>query len=210
MPQSRGELTLELSKGVDRFQARFHLADGDCKLVRIHLDGTEEELEHKPTALKAGTHSVRFADVDQRLTVWVDDALPFGDGVAYAPPADEGPRKENDLDRPAGIGVQGTAATVRGVKLWRDSYHTTQHSGQPGAPDGGFGVNYADPNTWDPLSHLPVTTMYVQPQPKHYLCLGDNSPESSDGRSWGLVPERLLLGKAVAVYYPFNRFGRIR
>jgi signal peptidase I len=44
--------------------------------------------------------------------------------------------------------------------------------------------------------------MYVQPS--HYLCLGDNSPESSDGRYWGLVPQRLLLGRALMVYYPFN------
>ena len=54
----------------------------------------------------------------------------------------------------------------------------------------------------------PTKTIYIQPE--HYLCMGDNSPESSDGRTWGLVPNRLLLGKALAVYYPFDRFGRIR
>ncbi len=43
--------------------------------------------------------------------------------------------------------------------------------------------------------------MYVQPD--HVLCMGDNSFHSSDSRMWGLVPRRLLLGKAVAVYYPF-------
>jgi signal peptidase I len=58
-------------------------------------------------------------------------------------------------------------------------------------------------------------------QPGHYLCLGDNSPESSDSRQWGAVPERLMLGRALAVYYPFyfpfpplstpvNRVGTIR
>ena len=26
--------------------------------------------------------------------------------------------------------------------------------------------------------------------------MGDNSPESSDGRTWGAVTKRLLLGKA--------------
>jgi len=51
-------------------------------------------------------------------------------------------------------------------------------------------------------------TLYVQPN--HYLCLGDNSPESSDSRVWGLVPNRLLLGRALLVYYPFGRAGRIR
>ena len=51
-------------------------------------------------------------------------------------------------------------------------------------------------------------TLYVQPG--HYLCLGDNSPHSSDGRAWGLVPERLMLGRALVVYYPFWPLGEQR
>ncbi len=82
--QAQGELTLELSKSVDRFQARFDLATGECRLIRL---GEEKPLASQPTALKGGgKHTVRFADVDQRLTVWVDDALPFGDGVTYQAP----------------------------------------------------------------------------------------------------------------------------
>ena len=34
--------------------------------------------------------------------------------------------------------------------------------------------------------------------------------ESSDGREWGLVPERLMLGRALVVYFPFNRAGTIK
>ena len=49
-----------------------------------------------------------------------------------------------------------------------------------------------------------MKTLYVQPD--HYLCLGDNSPESSDGRTWGLVSRRLLLGRAMLVYYPFSPY----
>ena len=41
----------------------------------------------KPTALKKpGTYHVRFANVDDRLLLWVDRSLPFGDGVPYTPP----------------------------------------------------------------------------------------------------------------------------
>ena len=47
-------------------------------------------------------------------------------------------------------------------------------------------------------------------QPGHYLCLGDNSAHSSDSRSWGLVPERLMLGKAVFVFFPVGRLGFIK
>jgi signal peptidase I len=37
--------------------------------------------------------------------------------------------------------------------------------------------------------------------------LGDNSPNSGDGREWGFVPQKEVLGRAIAVYYPFARLG---
>ena len=60
--------------------------------------------------------------------------------------------------------------------------------------------DYGDPEKWDPLRGLKPMTFYVQPG--HYLCLGDNSAQSSDSRKWGAVPERLMLGKAVFVFWP--------
>jgi signal peptidase I len=65
-----------------------------------------------------------------------------------------------------------------------------------------------NPENFGEFARAKATTFYVQLD--HFLCLGDNSPESSDGRNWGLVPRRLLLGKALLVYYPFSRGGRIR
>jgi signal peptidase I len=207
-----GELVLDLAKGADRFQARWDLgsADGLCTLYRISK-GREQKLESKPTGLRGGgTYRLRFANVDERLVVWVDGQLPFDQGVTYqaVPRGSEGPRPENDLE-PANIGVRGAAVKVRGLRLYRDTYYTTAAGGSPGNPDyWDSNVRFDNPDTWDPLRHLPVLTMYV-PQ-GHYLCLGDNSPESSDSRIWGTVPERLLLGRAVLVYYPFGRAGRIR
>jgi signal peptidase I len=200
-----GSLTLELSHGVDRFQARFDLATGNCKLVRL-TGNEEQELASQPTGLnKVGTFRLRFADFDDRLTVWVDNALPFGDGVTYIPPDASGPREENDLKRPASIGSQGAAVRIDHLQVWRDTYYTVGAS-SPGDGDAGA-VDFADPEAWRALSDLPYRTMDVQPG--HYLCLGDNSPESSDGRTWGLVPDRLLLGRALLVYWPANRAGRI-
>lgn len=37
--------------------------------------------------------------------------------------------------------------------------------------------------------------------------LGDNRPESFDSRSFGVIPESLILGKAFAVVWPPSRFG---
>jgi len=46
---------------------------------------------------------------------------------------------------------------------------------------------------------------------KSYYAMGDNSPESSDSRFWGTVPEKNLLGPGAVVYWPFinPRWGRI-
>ena len=124
------------------------------------------------------------------------------------------PTPENDLARPASIGVKGGRVTVRKIKLFRDTYYTCKGA----APDVELDPADVDPispnnpdhkeNAFTKLQNTDVYTFYVQPG--HFLCLGDNSPQSSDGRTWGLVPQRLLLGKALLVYYPFRRAGRIR
>ena len=46
--------------------------------------------------------------------------------------------------------------------------------------------------------------------PRNLFVLGDNSFNSADGRFWGSLPERALVGRAICVYWPFTeRFGRI-
>lgn len=38
-----------------------------------------------------------------------------------------------------------------------------------------------------------------------YFVLGDNSASSHDSRFWGFVPKRLLIGKAVCIFWPLSR-----
>jgi signal peptidase I len=208
-----GEVVLELSKGIDRFQAHWDLADGNCKLLRIRNDGRNPpkttELASRPTAVrKAGSYRLRFANVDQRLTVWVDKDLPFGDGVNDDDPYLGGPVMANDLE-PASIGVTNAAVTARSLKLFRDTYYTTNAIRNSGADVPISKWGRSGETSWAKAldSNMPILFLYVQKD--HFLCLGDNSPNSSDGRTWGLVPARLLLGRALLVYYPFNRLGRI-
>jgi len=42
--------------------------------------------------------------------------------------------------------------------------------------------------------------------PGHYLMLGDNREGSFDGRGWGLVPERDLIGRSEFIWLPLNRW----
>jgi signal peptidase I len=216
--KAEGELVFELSRSVERFRAVFNLATGDCELQQIEHPDAKKSVEDspikqkatKPTDLKKpGTYHVRFANVDNRLLLWVDRALPFGDeGFAYTPAKERAPTEANDL-QPASVGVKGAGATVSKLQLWRDTYYTRMVAVGNNAEDADpHNIDFADPKTWGQLEGLEPLTLYVQPG--HYLCLGDNSPHSSDGRAWGLVPDRLMLGRALVVYWRFDRAGPIR
>ncbi len=41
--------------------------------------------------------------------------------------------------------------------------------------------------------------------PRSYFALGDNSANSEDGRYWGFVPEKSVVGRPLFIYYPFSR-----
>ena len=193
-------VTLDLAKSGRRMRATF--AGGT---VALTCNG--QAVASAPTRLtQAGRYDLRFAFIDGRLRVAVNgSALAFGPEVdlppwapagagaalgsivgAAAAPATDGLHAPSDLS-PAAIGAAG-AVTISHVKLWADTYFTP--SNNP--------TDRADP----------VDTYYVQPG--HYLCLGDNSGQSSDGRVWGLVPDRLLLGKAQFVFWPPRRVGFIK
>jgi len=57
----------------------------------------------------------------------------------------------------------------------------------------------------DHQSFAPVTV-----PPENYFVLGDHRSSSNDSRAWGTVDRKYIYGKAVFVYWPLEKMGRLR
>jgi signal peptidase I len=214
-----GGVRVDLVKGGVSNRVEFDLATGLATLYH----GDEALGEPVQTALKGrGAHDVMFANVDGRLTLWVDGATPFGEGREYEDGSlfeDQGRAVPTEADlAPAGVAARGAEVLVSDLVLKRDIYYTLE----PGSWDyASLGVAeetiLSDPAECRALEKLPSADFPIQPG--HYMMFGDNSPRSKDGRGWGLrdrawdpggrneweVPEQLLIGKAFFVYWPHGK-----
>jgi Signal peptidase, peptidase S26 len=208
-PHWVGDLTLsfQLQVTAPTGQVRIDLVDGGV-VNRCEIDlttglatlsrGGKPLGQPRPSGVRGtGAFDIAWANVDDRLTLWVDGRTPFGEGVVY----DDGPAAHPsptaaDLD-PAGVGVRGTAARVSGLVLKRDIYYTLK----PGEAD--YGVIWtlvpnqatdpagrvaevfdllADPARFGRITELPPSDFAIGPG--RYMMMGDNSPRSKDSRGW--------------------------
>lgn len=80
--------------------------------------------------------------------------------------------------------------------------------------DGGHvyvnGRLYREPYLDPEHTRMPMTPMTVRVEEHHYFVLGDNRDASNDSRTWGLVPEKYIYGKAMFRYWPMEDFGPIK
>jgi signal peptidase I len=210
-----GTLDIDLVKGGVVHRCSIDLATGKARLFR---DGNPLG-DAVATPLGRGGHDVAFANVDGRLTLWVDGTLPFGEGVVYQEGQEQyAPPTAEDLE-PVRIGLAGGTARVSGLVLTRDIYYTNDPKPPHWDYDGLIGdrSQLSDPAEFAALRDLNWADFPVRPG--HYLMLGDNSPRSKDSRAWSLhdrawdesgrqsweVPENLLVGKAFFVYWPHGK-----
>ena len=201
--RAEGAVVLELVKGGRQFQCHIDLRNGEAALSIVPKGGlTSPEFAPKAnTSIHGpGTYDVSFANVDEQLFLWVNGHVVDFDGPTTYPslgnnkPVDVQPVRglETPTDlSPAGIAVEGSAAVGVGhVKLLRDIYYTADvDNGE--LQRAGF-ILQQDISTAKDLG------------PGQYFMMGDNSPESADSRYWGKVDRRLLIGKALFIYWPHS------
>lgn len=228
-------IVLELVEGVRRYQCRIDLKSGLATLVRnddLNVGGPDIELAKKETPVRgAGSYRFQFANVDDRLCLWINGALiGFGEG-ALVPPAVVPDPQPADLT-PVGLGVERATATYSELVLKRDIYYVAEkvensdRGPQPGRlsdGEGYFGVYetvghqlrdaLGDPAEYARLykqrAAQPVD--FAPLQADEFFVMGDNSPQSADSRLWAnrrgavnrhAVPRNAMVGKAFLIYWP--------
>jgi signal peptidase I len=97
------------------------------------------------------------------------------------------------------VGVPGDTLEIKGFGLFRN--------GSLISGAGAFGGNakQADRYVGYRAEGLLAPGMKLSIKANEYFALGDNSANSADGRFWGSVPAKDVVGRPFLVYYPFTR-----
>jgi len=197
-----GHIGIGLSKYQTRYSARVNL-EGEMviektlkdKQITLARKSIKPNIYNKPTLVK-------FANVDHQLIFQVgDEELTYELGRG---PNDAGPRR---TETPPEVRIFGSGKlTLSHIAIFRDIQYT--------------GSKFANNRqTGRAVEGNPLTLGEDE-----FFVLGDNSPNSEDGRWWGepgegnnsrfyragIVPRDYLVGKALFVYWPscFKPFGK--
>jgi signal peptidase I len=218
-------------------QATLSMTDTDGQ--PLGFDGGEgDNLVETRTATTSvrgpGSYRLRLSNCDHELLLWVNGSVVKFDGPTTYPGAElEQPAfsAEDPLDlAPVRIGSRGAAVRLTGLRVYRDKYYIATNSNGEGndyidlvsAP--GFVYEQeaipailSNPDLWQ------STNMFAGNNRREvdfvlgkdqFLPLGDNSPQSFDGRFWlprndprfdqphNYVERDLLIGKALLIYWP--------
>jgi signal peptidase I len=215
------EIIFELTRGGQVFRARVDFAAG-----RATFEGVGDPRFVETVSLSRqgpGRYKIRFANVDQQLVLWVNERP-----VTVEYETDWHGPTVSDLERPVRIGVRQGTVTLRHLKVYRDVYYIAHERGSgfvmhdfdwDQSPYRYLGRGFfspdefrkkvaevmSDPSQWDFFNTGHALEFSLGP--KQYFVLGDNSPQSEDGRFWTkehYVREELLVGKALAVIWPHS------
>ena len=186
------------------------------------------------TSLGAGSCRLMFVNADDQLHLWVNGSLIEFDAATYerndVPLPYFSATDAGDAE-PLGIASKGASLKVDRLKVVRDIYYTSTKdesniANESGLVDDKTGLADKDtiytwlrsPEMWgqaNAKNYFGAKKGVTQPifQLKHgataaqdqFLPMGDNSPNSLDGRFWykrNYVQRDMLIGQATFVYWP--------
>lgn len=231
-------LLLELNEGVRAYRCEIDLNTGTATLSHVDslLDPDQPTVQVLATAETEvqgpGTYQLRFANVDDRLCLWVksgswgtDKLIEFDAPTTYVPPALP---KPTDADLiPAAIAAKGASVKVSHIRLERDIYYRSEfvvdphdYSRQPRSKEEYESYSkeplnrlLGNPAEWyaEYKANSEPPAVFAKLGPDEFFVMGDNSPRSKDSRLWSntrraqnrhAVPRSALIGKAFFIYWP--------
>jgi signal peptidase I len=97
------------------------------------------------------------------------------------------------------VGLPGDTLEIKSYALYRN--------GQPITGAAAFGRNARREGLYPGYQNVGgLAAGNSMTVPEHsFLALGDNSANSKDGRYWGYVPAKDVVGRPLFIYYPFTR-----
>lgn len=229
------EVVVELNEGVHCYRCRIDVSTGTAKLVSVNRysgSGQSEDVlaEEQTGLVGTGDWQVRFANVDNRICLWIDDDLvEFGDAANYVEDESQTPSPQDEDLIPVGIAVKDAGARVSNLLIERDIYYRASQISNDDADrftwsgDDEHPEPYSlrrvlhDPAEWYDLYSKRARGSNNSPEarfelgPDEFLMLGDNSPRSQDSRVWPnargaehrhAVPRSALVGRAFYIYWP--------
>lgn len=231
--RDQSEVVVELNEGVHCYRCRIDVATGTATLISVDRYSASGDAELKlaeaaTDLVGTGEWQIRFANVDNRLCLWIDDDLvDFGKNASYVEDESQTPGPQDDDLIPAGIAVRHVGATVSNLLIERDIYYRASWAEndvrRPGLEKHEHPDFYSlrrvlhDPAEWYSRYSEGVRSgsdgveARFELGPDEYLMLGDNSPRSQDSRVWTnsrhakrrhAVPRSAFVGRAFYIYWP--------
>ena len=220
-----GSVMLDLVEAGTHYRCSIDVATGTATLTIIEPDGTSGQFSDDAggdtsnsvaaaTKVRKGSYRLKFANVDNQLTLWVDGSPVAFDGlttfVAHNQPVPHWSDSDPGDLAPAGVGSEGAALTVDRLRVLRDVYYIAVKSPRSGIDRNGL-VDYDESqlNHLKSLSNGDIRKVLDRPEAAllenpelfadmfgsrrtvefdlgedEFFTLGDNSPQSQDARIW--------------------------